>query len=142
MRKLLVLFVIWFWFPATAQDLPRSEPAKEGVSSSAIIQFLDSLEQTDHEMHSLMVLKNGNVVAEGWWDPYSPEIKHTMYSVSKSFTATAIGFAVKEKLLNVDDRVLTYFPGFIQEDEENYLDELRIRDLLTMSVGHEKDMTS
>ena len=141
MRKIFVLLVLWAWFPVNGQELPRSEPSKERVSSLAIIQFLDTLEQSEHEMHSLMVVKNGKVIAEGWWDPYQSDIKQTMYSVSKSFTATAIGFAVKEKLLSVDDRVLSFFPDHSPEDEASYLYDLRVRDLLTMSVGHEKDMT-
>ncbi|WP_114751060.1 serine hydrolase [Pleomorphovibrio marinus] len=144
MKKIVGFFLGLLFLGANllAQDqFPRVLPAEEGVSSKAIIEFLDAIEQSEHEMHSLMILKNGNVVAEGWWDPYSADLRQTMYSVSKSFTATAIGFAVQEKLLDVDDTVVSFFPGHSGESLESYLQELRIRDLLTMTVGHEKDMT-
>ncbi len=77
--------------------LPRSIPEKEGVSSQGIIDFLDAAEKSRHEFHSFMFLRHGKVIAEGWWNPYKPELRHTLYSTSKSFTATAVGFAVSEK---------------------------------------------
>ncbi|MES2808729.1 MAG: hypothetical protein V4619_08905 [Bacteroidota bacterium] len=43
-----------------------------------------------------MVVRNGKSVAQGWWDPYKPDLKHMMYSLSNGFTSTAIGFAVSE----------------------------------------------
>ena len=91
--------------------LPRSIPEAEGVSSDSIIKFLVFHQNSQHEMHSIMVLRHGKVVAEGWWKPYSAELKHTMYSVSKTFTATAVGFAVTEKRLTVNDKVVSFFPG-------------------------------
>lgn len=86
---LLLLFIsagLW-----AQPSLPRSTPEAEGVSSQNIINFLDAAATSDHEFHSIMILRHGKVVAEGWWHPYGPDIKHTMYSVSKSFAATAIG---------------------------------------------------
>lgn len=119
------------------KSLPRSTPSAEGVSANAIQQFLDAAAASKHEFHSMMMLRNGKVIAEGWWDPYNPELVHTMYSVSKSFTATAIGFAVAEQQLSVSDKVLDFFPSY-KEGASDYLRQLEIKDLLTMSVGHEK----
>jgi hypothetical protein len=77
--------------------LPRSSPEAQGVSSEGIIHFIDAIQNSKHELHSFMVLRHGKVIAEGWNSPYRSDLKHTMYSASKSFTATAIGFAVIEK---------------------------------------------
>src|SRR5215211_4628963 len=88
----------------TVDELPLSIPEAEGVSSEGIIRFLDSAGKSNHEFHSFMFLRHGKVIAEGWWKPYRADLKHTMYSCSKSFTATAIGFAVIEKLLTVNDK--------------------------------------
>ena len=74
--------------------LPRSTPEEQGVSSSNILAFIDAMKSAKHELHSFMMLRHGQVIAEGWWDPYSPEYIHTMYSMSKSFTSTAVGLAV------------------------------------------------
>ncbi|HWR74813.1 MAG TPA: hypothetical protein VN276_04205, partial [Bacteroidales bacterium] len=61
-------------------SLTRSIPEAEGVSSEAIITFLDSAATSRHEFHSFMFLRHGKVIAEGWWDPYKPELRHTLYS--------------------------------------------------------------
>lgn len=142
-RFLLLLSLFIVYIQASAQDikLPRSMPQAENVAASGILDFLDAVEESPHEMHSLMILRHGNVIAEGWWQPYSPELKHTMYSVSKSFTATAIGFAVQEGMLTVEDKVADVFQGLLPATVGTNLSNLRIKDLLTMSVGHEKEYT-
>ena len=125
----------------TAVPLPRSAPEMQGVSSKGILQFLDAAAKSKNEFHSFMLLRHGAVVAEGWWNPYRPDLKHTMYSVSKSFTATAIGLAVSEKRLTVDDKVISFFPDQLPETVSPYLAQLRVKDLLSMSAGMEPDPT-
>ncbi|MGH2648149.1 MAG: serine hydrolase, partial [Ginsengibacter sp.] len=93
--------------------LPRSAPEMQGISSAGIMKFLDAIKEIKQEFHSLMILRHGNVVAEGWWKPYSSEHKQQLYSLSKSFTGTAIGLAVHEKLLTVDDPVIKFFPEMV-----------------------------
>ena len=128
-------------FAQKSSTLPRSTPEAEGVSSQGIINFLEAAKASKHEFHSFMILRHGKVIAEGWWNPYRPDLKHTMYSVSKSFTATAVGFAVSEKLLSVNDKVISFFPDDLPANISPNLAELRIKDLLSMSVGHDKDPT-
>ncbi len=125
----------------TATSLPRSVPEREGVSSAAILDFLDAVERSDHEFHSFMFLRHGKVIAEGWWAPYAPELKHTMYSTSKSFTSTAVGFAVAEGLLTVDDKVVSFFPDDLPDTVSAYLADLTVRDVLSMTVGQDPDPT-
>ena len=125
----------------TADALPRSTPEAEGVVADSIAHFLDAVGKSKNEFHSFMVLRHGKVIAEGWWNPYRPDLRHTMYSVSKSFTATAIGFAVGEKRLTVEDKVLSFFPDDFPDNISPYLAELRVRDLLSMSAGQEPDPT-
>ena len=136
------LFFLFLSFQLVAQTtltLPRSTPEMEGVSSAGINDFLDAIAKSDHEFHSFMMLRHGKVIAEGWWTPYRPDLKHTMYSVSKSFTATAVGFAVAEKKLTVDDKVISFFPSDLPDTVSPYLSALKIKDLLTMSVGHARE---
>jgi CubicO group peptidase (beta-lactamase class C family) len=122
-------------------DLPRSVPEAEGVASPGILDFLQAIDYSSHELHSFMLVRHGKVVAEAWWNPYRPELKHTMYSVSKSFTSTAIGFAVSEKRLRVGDKVISFFPQYAPASTGSYLSELTVKDLLTMSVGQDPDPT-
>src|SRR5688572_21692169 len=91
---------------AAAPPLPRSSPEAQGIPSSAIHAFVEAAEAKDLGVHSLMVLRHGHVVAEGWWAPYGKDDPHMLYSLSKSFTSTAVGIAVAEKKLTLDDHVI------------------------------------
>ena len=127
------------------QHLPRSSPEAQGVASSGVLKFLDawaaSGDSLHSEPHSFMMVRRGHVVAEGWWWPYRPDGVHHLYSLSKSFTSTAVGFAVAEGELKVEDKVTSFFPGDLPSDVSVNLAALRVRDLLTMSVGHAEDST-
>ncbi|HXR81732.1 MAG TPA: hypothetical protein VN763_12470, partial [Saprospiraceae bacterium] len=63
--------------------LLRSTPEQQGVSSSRLNSFLDEVAKSKIEFHSIMVMRHGHVIAEGWWAPYKPSLKHTLYSLSK-----------------------------------------------------------
>ncbi len=78
----------------------------QGVSSSGILAFIESADESIDAMNSFMLVRHGHVVAEGWWSPYGAESPHSLYSLSKSFTSTAVGLAVAEGKLSVDDEVL------------------------------------
>lgn len=130
-----LLFVFQLFLSAQTASLPRSTPEAEGVSSEGILQFINAVESSKHELHSMMLLRHGKVVAEGWWNPYGPDLKHTLYSCSKSFTATAIGLAVSEKRLTVDDKVVSFFPNDLPATVSPNLAEMRVKDLLSMSAG-------
>ena len=121
--------------------LPRSTPEAEGVKAKNFEKYLEAVEEAGQELHSLMVLRHGKVIFEKWLGEHGPTIPHVMHSVSKSFTATAIGFAVQEKLLKVSDKVIEYFPDELPEEVSPYLKQLEIRHLLTMTVGHDTDPT-
>src|SRR5215207_8645760 len=96
-----------------AMSLPRSTPAEQQVDPAAVLAFLDALEERpDIEMHSVMVVRHGSVVAEGWWAPYSADRPHLLYSLSKSFTSTAAAFAQAEGLFDLDDTVVSHFGEF------------------------------
>jgi CubicO group peptidase (beta-lactamase class C family) len=120
----------------TITALPFSTPEAQGIPSSAILAFVNAVEQDPGNIHSYMLLRHGTVVSQGWWDPYEPERQHMLYSLSKSFTSTAVGFAVAEGLLTVDDRVIDYFPDDLPAVVSDNLAAMRMRHLLTMTTGH------
>jgi CubicO group peptidase (beta-lactamase class C family) len=127
---------------AQTQSFPRSTPEAEGVSVAGIDSFLTAAGQSKHEFHSIMVLRHGKVVAEGWWNPYASTLKHALYSTSKSFTSTAVGFAITEKRLSLNDKVVSFFPESLPDTVKPFLAELTVKDLLMMSAGMEPDPTS
>jgi len=146
--KNLFIVALTFLLLATCSNnksenkLTRSTPETEGVSSEGILRFVEAAEKSNIEFHSFMFLRHGKVIAEGWWNPYRPDLKHTMYSLSKSFTSTAVGFAVTEKRLSVNDKVISFFPEDLPDTITPYLSELKVKDLLSMSVGQKTDPTS
>lgn len=125
--------------PYRPSDLARSTPEQEGVSSSGLLSFLDAIEKSKIEFHSLMILRHGKVIAEGWWDPYKPKFIHTLYSLSKSFTSTAVGLAISEGKLKLTDKVISFFPNDLPKEVSPNLAAMTVKDLLTMSTGHGKD---
>ena len=115
--------------------LPRSTPESEGVSSAGIIDFINAVDTGRQEIHSFMFIRHGKVIAEGWWNPYGPDYRHVMYSASKTFTATGIGLAVSENRLKLSDKVISFFPYSLPDSIGNYMKDLTVQNLLTMSVG-------
>ncbi|WP_030463680.1 serine hydrolase [Kitasatospora sp. NRRL B-11411] len=119
--------------------LPRSAPAEVGVSSRAVAAVLDRLEARGVECHSLMVVRRGRVVAEGWWAPYTAERPHLLYSLTKSFTAVAVGLAVADGLLDPADRVVDVLPEHVPAGLVGQGRRITVHHLLTMTAGHPED---
>ncbi len=120
-------------------ELPRSTPEAQGVASSAVLEFVEAADRDLDSLHSFMLLRHGHVVAEGWWSPYEAEAPHSLYSLSKSFTSTAVGLAIAEGKLSVDDEVLKFFPDDAPAETSNNLKAMRVSDLLRMSTGHQTE---
>jgi CubicO group peptidase (beta-lactamase class C family) len=127
---------------AIEQAFPRCMPEDQDVSSSNVDSFLKAVNEREWDMHSFMLLRHGYVLAEKWWSSYEPESLHVLFSISKSFTSTAIGLAVAEGLLSIEDQVLSFFPNDVTPQIEQNMGDLRIKHLLTMATGHLQDPTT
>ena len=123
MRKITLSVIVFFIFGISflqvkdkqkSSGLPSSTPEGQGVSSDGIINFLDAVKESGLEFHSFMFLRHGKVITEGWWNPYRQDLEHTLYSTTKSFTSSAIGFAVSEGRLNVTDKVISFFLKIVE----------------------------
>ncbi len=123
-----------------AEPMPRSAPEAQGISSAAVLHFIQAADRQVKEMNSFMLVRHGHVVAEGWWTPYAAETPHVLYSLSKSFTSTAVGLAVAQGKLSIDDEVLKFFPEDAPAAPTNHLTAMRVRDLLSMSAGHQTEV--
>lgn len=124
-------------------DLPRlsrSTPEAQGISSGAITKFLAAVTTTHGDvLDSFMLIRHGQVVAEGWWAPYDAGTPHALYSGTKSFTSVAAGLAISEGRLRLDDRVLGFFPAEAPVEPGDHLRAMCVRDLLTMTTGHDAE---
>lgn len=115
--------------------LERVTPESVGIMSASIINFLENAAQRGIKLHSFMMLRQGKVCAQGWWKPFSPEIPHHLYSFSKSVTSTAVGFAIAEGLLHLDDRIASFFPRRIGPNADSRIYSVTVEHLLTMTSG-------
>lgn len=140
-RSLALLCSVCWWpqvvMAQSATDLPRSAPEAEGVSSTAVLDFIQTADAQIDTLHSVMIVRHGHVVAEGWWKPESAEKPHVLYSLSKSFTSTAVGLAVAEGKLDISAPVISFFPDEAPAEPSDNLKAMTVRDLLTMNTGHE-----
>ena len=125
--------------PAPGAELPRSSPEAQGVSSAAVLSFIEAADKSIDSLHSIMLLRHGQVIAEGWWSPYEANSPHALFSLSKSFTSTAVGLAIAEGKFSLDDEALKFFPEDAPAEPSANLKAMRVRDLLRMNTGHESE---
>ncbi|GIL38239.1 serine hydrolase domain-containing protein [Roseiterribacter gracilis] len=116
--------------------LPRATPSSQGTDPGGISRFLDEVQANELELHSLMIVQNGAVIAEAALQPYRLDVPHMQHSSTKSWTATAVGVAIDDKLLRFDDRVVDFFPEHRPAKVSDNLAAMTVQDLLTMRTGH------
>lgn len=125
---------------AQVGDLPRAVPEDEGIPSAALSAFFDSLQLLPGvEVHGVMVLRHGRVVGEVYPQPFDARYKHTVFSCSKTFVAAAVGLAVADNRLRLDDRVAVFFPEMLPDSVSPALADMTVRHLLTMTSGVKPD---
>lgn len=144
MKRILYTLIlsIFVLLPAKAQltFLPRTAPETVGLASSDVKAFVDemmTLPVTD--MHGLMVLRNGKVIAEKYNEPFAAKYSHTLYSCSKTFTGAAVGMVIGDSLLTLEAHLVDFFPEALPDSVSENLAAITVRDLLTMQSGFPVD---
>ena len=128
-------------FPMHAFAKADASVGSPGISPAAVLAFLDAAAAKAYELHSLVVARRGRIEARGWFAPYRAEAPHSLYSLSKGFTSTAVGFAIAAGKLKLNDKVIDFFPQQRPAQVSEHLAALNIEHLLTMSVGQATDAT-
>lgn len=111
--------------------LEHVTPEEVGVDSKAITDFINEINEKGLALQSFTVVRHDKVCAQGFFEPYSADMPHVMYSMSKSITSTAVGFAVSEGLISLNDRVCQFFPDY-KMSKRPFNRMLTVRMLLTM----------
>ena len=125
---------------AAAGGMERATPESQGVDSRAVLAWLDACDRELQYMHGFVIVRHGKIIAEGAWAPFDTlERPHMLYSHSKSFTSTAIGFLADDGKLDIDERIADIFADKIPSNPPPWLAEVRVRDLLTMNFGSAAD---
>lgn len=138
MKRFLVLAVLISLAACSPKNgnLPRSKASAQ--MDKAMSEYLQTVKDCAEDLHSIMVVQHGKVLAEHF---FVPDTAHVLHSVSKTFTSTAVGFAISEGLLHLDDKIVDLFPESVPENASDTLSRITIRHLLTMNSGHGKDPT-
>jgi CubicO group peptidase (beta-lactamase class C family) len=116
--------------------LQRTLPSRVGIDPKAVLRFVNSLEEKKLGIHSFMLLRHNKVAAEGWWNPMKPQYNHMLFSLSKSLTSTAVGFAVQENLLSIEDYVISFFKDKLPCEPCENMKKMKVKHLLGMCTGH------
>lgn len=125
----------------TVDGLPRNRPEARGVDPRAILAFLDEVQAAGLELHSFLLARGGDVIAECWWSPYRPDRPHMMHSLTKSVAVTGVALALQERLFGIDDKVISFFPDELPAHVSDNLAAMTVRDLLTMRAGHDAEIS-
>ena len=123
-----------------AGPLPRTAP--DVGFASAFENYLAAIDSIGEDIHSIMVVRHGKVIAEKWLGENRAEQPHIMNSTSKSFTSMAAGLAIEDGLFALNDKVSDFFPDKMPDNPSENLLKMTVRDLLTMTCGHATDPTS
>lgn len=143
-RSLLLSWIAALLLAATPvarsanMPLPRSTPEAQGISSQAVGEFVEAADKIN-TLHSFMLVRHGKVIAEAWWKPEAPDKPHVLWSLSKSFNSTAVGLAIEDGKLSLDDPVIKFFPADAPAEPSENLKAMKVRDLLTMTGGHDTE---
>ena len=114
----------------------RITPEEAGVRREGILRFLEEMKEKHLHMHDMMMLRHGKVFYEASFAPWSRDNLHMLFSLSKSFTSTAVGFAVQEGLLSLTDRLVDFFPELLPAGPCENMQKITVKHLLTMNTGH------
>ena len=116
-------------------EFPRRTPESQGISSAVLTGVLKTLDQLEY-MKGIVILRRGNVICEAEWSPWEKETPQALWSLSKSFTSCAVGLARNEKLLDLGDKLIDFFPEYRSCITDKRMFDVTLQDLLTMRSGH------
>jgi CubicO group peptidase (beta-lactamase class C family) len=116
--------------------IPVTTPEAVGIPSEAVSRFLSRLEAKNLCMHSVLMLRRGELAVEAYWRPFDERSLHRLYSTSKSIVSVAVGMLVGEGRVKVDDPLIKYFPERAAENLHPFVAGATIRDLLMMAAPH------
>ncbi len=118
-----------------SKSIERAKSAESvGIDSSVIAKMTEEMSYRGINIHSLMILRHGKVACEAWSNPLTAETPHMVYSISKSFLATAYGFALDEGKVTKSTKLVDVFPE-LRSKKDKYLEKLTIQHLLCMTAG-------
>ncbi len=118
-------------------EINYKTPENMGISSKNILNYINILENSRLSTHDVIIMRGNSIVYEAYWAPFNKDYNHRMYSVTKSFVALAIGFLYQDGVIDLDDKIINYFPDEAKKQTDIYMREQTIKDMLTMRTAKE-----
>ena len=122
-------------------DFERKTPESAGIPSQAILAYLEELQAENLCLHDVLIFHDEKLIYEGYWKPMNRDSMQRLYSCSKSFVSVAVGVAIGEGLITLDDKVNKFFPDKVPENQHPWQAATTVRDLLRMSTGNSRSVT-
>lgn len=120
-----------------------STPEQQGMDSGILLEMFKEIQKEKTPIHSVLIIKNGYLVTEAYFSPYNENMKHSIYSSTKSVISTLVGIAIDEGYIKgVDQKVLDFFPEVQIKRYENLVKDMTVEHLLNMSAGHTEDSSN
>lgn len=119
-----------------AQGWPTSTPEQQGMDSVLLAQMLDAVAAKKLNIHSILIIRRGYLVAEVYYGAQTPTLKHELYSATKSFTSALIGIAIHKGFIDgVNHSMLDFFADRPVAHLDDRKKAITLEHLLTMSSG-------
>jgi CubicO group peptidase (beta-lactamase class C family) len=117
-----------------------AKPESQGIDSTELAAAYEDIHDDDHDIHSLLVIRHGYLVAEMYRYPYTADVRHDQRSITKSNTATMMGIAISDGAISgLDAKLLSFFPDQTIANVDARKQAVTIKDMLTMSSGLDWD---
>ncbi len=113
----------------------NSTPEAQGFHSDKLADLLLAIREQNVQIHSLLVIRNGYVVLDATFYPYDGQSVHNVASVTKSLMTTLIGIAADQGKLNLDDKMVSFFPDRSIANLDQLKADITVRHLASMTSG-------
>jgi CubicO group peptidase (beta-lactamase class C family) len=117
----------------------KATPEFQGFDSGKLADALNAIKKKGMGIHSLMIVRNGNVILDAYFYPYDGSTYHDVASVTKSVMTTLIGIAAEQGKLSLDAPILSFFPDRVISNRDEMKERITVRHLVSNSSGFRFD---
>jgi CubicO group peptidase (beta-lactamase class C family) len=118
------------------QGWRTSTPEEQGMDANLLAQAAEKVKQDSISLFSLLVIRNGYIVSETYFQGAGAGERREVYSVSKSFTSTLVGIAIDQGLIDgVKPTVASFFFGRTFQNDDLRKQAITLENVLTMNTG-------
>jgi len=129
------------YIPLSRDDWKVSTPAEQGLDPMLVAELYYNAAELE-TIYSLLVIKNGYLIAERYFNEGSVDQEDRLQSVTKSYTSALVGIALEQGYLSsVDQRMMDFFPELAGKITDPRKDQITIRQMLQMRAGYPSEET-